>query len=52
MAESQQTDKAEESADITKTREYLRFKRLLRQAIKAPPMPRRLPLKQTVKPAS
>jgi hypothetical protein len=39
MAEQNEKDKAvEEKRDITKTTEYRRFKRLLRQVIKAPPM--------------
>ena len=38
-----QPGKAEESAkpDITKTVEYRRFHKLLKQVIKAPPMPRK-----------
>jgi hypothetical protein len=39
MAEPNEKDKAvEEKPDITKTTEYRRFKRLLKQVIKAPPM--------------
>jgi len=37
-------DKAEEekaSPSIKRTREYRRFKKLLRQVVKAPPMPKR-----------
>jgi hypothetical protein len=43
MAEQKQNDKAEEErkSDIKKTPEYRRFKKLLRQVIKAPPMPKR-----------
>jgi hypothetical protein len=41
MPEQDKQDKAvEEKRDITKTTEYRRFKRLLRQVIKSPPLRR------------
>jgi hypothetical protein len=42
MAEQQQNDKAEEEKepDLKKTREYRRFKKLLKQVIKAPSLKR------------
>ena len=40
MADPKAIDKVgEEKSDIKKTPEYRRFKKLLRQVIKAPPMP-------------
>ena len=43
MADGHSTDKdaVEQEPDIRKTREYRRFRQLLRKVIKAPPMPRR-----------
>jgi hypothetical protein len=42
MSEPEQKDKAEDESqrDITKTPEYRKFRRLLKQVIKAPPMRR------------
>jgi len=40
MAEQIEKGKVEEKRDITKTTEYRRFKRLLKQVIKAPPLHR------------
>jgi hypothetical protein len=42
MADQKQNDKAEEEKpDIKKTREYRNFRKLLKQVVKAPPMPKR-----------
>ena len=43
MSEPERKDKAEEEKppNIKKTPEYRKFRRLLKQIIKAPPMPRR-----------
>jgi hypothetical protein len=44
MSDPKQKEKVEEeSADIKKTPEYRRFKALLKQVIKAPPLPKRKP---------
>jgi len=41
MSDPKPKDRAgEEKQDIKKTREYRRFKKLLKQVIKAPPMPK------------
>jgi hypothetical protein len=43
MSDPQHKDKVEEEKqpDIKKTPEYRKFRKLLKQVIKAPPMPRR-----------
>ena len=42
MAEQKHNDKVEEEKrDIKKTREYRKFRKLLKQVVKAPPMPKR-----------
>jgi hypothetical protein len=43
MSDPQHKDKAEEEnqRDIKKTPEYRKFRKLLKQVIKAPPMPKR-----------
>lgn len=39
MSDPHAKDKAEEARDLKKTPEYRRFRKLLKQVIKAPPMP-------------
>lgn len=43
MSDPQHKDKVEEekSKDIKKTPEYRKFRKLLKQVVKAPPMPKR-----------
>ena len=48
MSEPERIDKAEdEKPDIRKTPEYRRFRKLLKQVIKAPPMRNKLEVQST-----